>query len=509
VCPRLGTSIDLMTRTNAVHRIADLARAAGDVFVRLDGAGEAAVSGLSYDSRTVAPGDLFFCVPGSKTDGHAFARDAVARGAAAFCVERLMDVDTPQIVVSRARTAMARIAASYFGRPADHLTLIGVTGTNGKTTTTWLLESILAVAGRVPALIGTITTRFGGATRPGVRTTPESVDLQRLLAEMLEVGADAVAMEVTSHALALERVEAVRFASAAFTNLSQDHLDFHAGMDDYFEAKRSLFTPPRLERGAVNVDDPYGAKLMAIVEVPCIGFGIGAGAEIRATNVELGPRGSRFTVEFPGGTLALHTTLVGAFNVYNCLAAAAAALQANVEPAHIENGIARVRAVPGRFESVDRGQPFSVVVDYAHTPDSLKNILIAARDLAGARGGRVLCVFGCGGDRDRTKRPLMGAVARRGADYVVVTSDNPRSEDPQAIIDDILTGLTAAPADAVIADRAAAIELAIATAVEGDVVVIAGKGHETGQEFADRTVPFDDRIVARAALERRGFGDTP
>jgi UDP-N-acetylmuramoyl-L-alanyl-D-glutamate--2,6-diaminopimelate ligase len=504
-----ATSIDLMANTTAVHLIGELARAAGDRLVRVIGHDRVTVSGLSYDSRRVEPGDLFFCIPGSKTDGHAFAEAAIARGAAGLCVEHEVDVAAPQIVVAEARSAMARIAAAYYGHPAGRLTMIGVTGTNGKTTTTWLLESILAAAGRSPGLIGTIATRFEGAMRAGVRTTPESLDLQGLLAEMVRAGTDSVAMEVTSHALALNRVEPVRFESAAFTNLSQDHLDFHAGMDDYFEAKRSLFTPERLMQGAINVDDPYGSKLLAMVDVPCIGFGVSRTADVRATKVDLGPRGSRFTVAFPGGRLELSTPLVGAFNVSNCLAAAATALQAHIDPQPIAEGIANLRAVPGRFESIDSGQPFSVIVDYAHTPDSLANVLTAARELARARGGRVLCVFGCGGDRDRTKRPHMGAAARRHSDYVVVTSDNPRTEDPPSIIDEILTGLTDRPADAVIVDRRAAIDHAVVTARDDDVVVIAGKGHETGQEFADRTITFDDRVVARAALERRGFGDVP
>ena len=502
-----ATSIDLMANTTVVHRIGDLARAAADLLVRVIGHDGIPVSGLSYDSRRVEPGDLFFCIPGSKTDGHAFAQAAIARGAAGLCVEHEVDVAVPQIVVVEARRTMARIAAAYYGHPADRLAMIGVTGTNGKTTTTWLLESILAAAGRSPGLIGTIATRFNRATQAGVRTTPESLDLQRLLAQMVDAGTDSVAMEVTSHALALKRVEAVRFQSAAFTNLSQDHLDFHGGMDDYFAAKRSLFTPARLERGAINVDDPYGSKLMALVDVPCIGFGVSEAADVRATNVDLGPRGSRFTVAFPGGRVELSTALVGAFNVSNCLAASAAASQANIDSEHIAEGIINLRAVPGRFESIDCGQPFSVIVDYAHTPDSLANVLTAARELARTRGGRVLCVFGCGGDRDRTKRPQMGAVARSRSDYVVVTSDNPRTEDPSSIIEEIVTGLTERPADAVIVDRRAAVEHAVVTARDDDVVVIAGKGHETGQEFADRTIPFDDRLVARAALERRGSGD--
>jgi UDP-N-acetylmuramoyl-L-alanyl-D-glutamate--2,6-diaminopimelate ligase len=321
---------------------------------------------------------------------------------------------------------------------------------------------------------------------------------------MVDAGCDSVAMEVTSHALALHRVEGLRYAAAAFTNLTQDHLDFHGGMEDYFEAKRELFKSHRLERGAVNVDEVYGRKLLDTTDVPCVGFGIGAEADVRAADVELGVSGSSFRVVTPKGDVKVTSNLVGSFNVSNCLAAAATCLQAGLGLDAIERGLSSGVAVPGRFEPVDAGQDFSVVVDYAHTPDSLDNVLRAARGMAERSGGRVVALFGCGGDRDRGKRPLMGAVAARLADTVVVTSDNPRSEDPAAIIDEILEGVTAEKAegpDAVYVDRREAIEFAVRAARPGDVVVIAGMGHETGQEFRDRKVPFDDRVVAREALE--------
>jgi UDP-N-acetylmuramoyl-L-alanyl-D-glutamate--2,6-diaminopimelate ligase len=424
-------------------------------------------------------------------------------------VGRPLDLDVPQIVVRDVRIGMARAAAEFYGQPARDLDLFGVTGTNGKTTTVFLLESILRVAGCLTGLVGTVETRVAGRTRPGVRTTPESVDLQELLAEMRADQVQAVAMEVTSHALALNRVEGLNYKAAAFTNLTQDHLDFHGEMQDYFEAKRSLFLRGRVERAAVNVDDPYGQKLKESVDIPCVGFGTGADADVRATAVELSPTGTRFVAETARDSLRISTPLIGLFNVYNCLAAIATALEAEIDPVIVEKGISELDAVPGRFESVDAGQPFSVVIDYAHTPDSLDNVLRASARLAKGNGGRVICVFGCGGDRDRGKRPLMGAVAANGADVVVVTSDNPRSEDPDAIIGEILEGVLAersAGADAVQADRREAIAWGIGAAKPGDVVLIAGKGHETGQQFADHTVPFDDVAVARELLADQGWG---
>jgi UDP-N-acetylmuramoyl-L-alanyl-D-glutamate--2,6-diaminopimelate ligase len=325
---------------------------------------------------------------------------------------------------------------------------------------------------------------------------------------MRERGVDAVAMEVTSHALVLHRIDGTRFASAAFTNLSQDHLDFHPGMEDYFAAKSSLFVPERLEKGAINIDDPFGERLKRMVEVPSVGFGLTPAAEVRAVDVDLGPTGSAFAISSGEGEMNVVTSLVGSFNVSNCLAAAAACMQAGIDLGSIEKGIGALTAVPGRFESVDGGQPFSVIVDYAHTPDSLDNLLRAARSVAERNGGRVIVVFGAGGDRDRSKRPLMGAVAASLADSVVVTSDNPRSEDPSTIIDQILEGVVAESSQGpneVDPDRTQAICAAITRAKPGDVVVVAGKGHETGQELADRTIPFDDRIVAAEVLEDLGY----
>jgi UDP-N-acetylmuramoyl-L-alanyl-D-glutamate--2,6-diaminopimelate ligase len=487
----------------------DLADAAGDLLLEVRGDEATVLTDVAYDSRTVNTGALFFCVPGSTTDGHAFAPAAVEAGAAALCVERPLDEEVPQIVVTDARRAMARLSARFFGDPAAMLDIFGITGTNGKTTTVFLMESILTAAGWSTGLIGTIQTRVAGVVRSGVRTTPESLDLQRLLWEMLEAGVQGVVMEVTSHALALHRVEGIRYRAAAFTNLSQDHLDFHAGMEDYFRAKRSLFVPDRVDSAAVNVDDESGRRIAESATVPIVGFGTSTDAQIRAVDIHLDQKGSEFVVTTPEGDLKISTSLPGAFNVYNCLAAIGCALAAGIAPAHIEAGIRELASVPGRFESIDEGQPFAVIVDYAHTPDSLDNVLRAARRLAELNGGRLLCAFGCGGDRDRGKRPLMGAVVARLADVVIVTSDNPRSEDPGAIIGEILEGVVAEKPDgpdASLVDRAEAIRFGMSNARPGDVFVIAGKGHETGQQFADRTIPFDDRDVARDVIHELGIG---
>ena len=502
---RPTTKGQYMSRQVKLSRLAD---AVEPLLQRVEGDADTAITGLTFDSRAVSRGDLFFCIVGTRSDGHAFAETAVKSGAAALVVERPMNLGVPEVVVSESRRAMPLIAAEFLDRPASKLRMLGVTGTNGKTTTAYLIESILRAAGSTTGLIGTIETRIAEETRPGVRTTPESLDLQFLLAEMVDRGVDAVAMEVTSHALVLNRVDGIRFKAAAFTNLSQDHLDFHSGMEDYFEAKRMLFLPERLERGAVNVDDPYGRRLFDATEVPCYGFGASAiDAEVRAENVRLGDTHTEFTLATPRGHAELRTNLIGAFNVSNCLAAATTALAADVELRAIVDGLSSLKAVPGRFESIDEGQPFAVVVDYAHTPDSLDNVLRAARRLVEGRGGRVICVFGCGGDRDRGKRPLMGEVVAQRADIAIVTSDNPRSEDPKAIIDDILEGFIALDVSpgAVLVDRSEAIHESILVARPGDIVVVAGKGHETGQEFVDHTIPFDDRIVVAEALKQAGW----
>jgi UDP-N-acetylmuramoyl-L-alanyl-D-glutamate--2,6-diaminopimelate ligase len=503
------TSLDFVHGRRRTRSVAELAEAARAVVERIDGDASTPVGGLAFDSRRSVSGRIFFCIPGTISDGHQFARDAVEDGAAALCVESRVDVAVPQVVVSNARRALALMSAAWFGHPSDGALLLGVTGTNGKTTTTFLLEAILQSAGYSPGLIGTVETRWAGRRQPGVRTTPESLDLQELFAEMRSDGVDAVTMEVTSHALSLDRVAGVRFDVAAFTNLSQDHLDFHSSMEDYWQAKKTLFTAERSARGVVNLDDDHGRSLAEAAPIPIVGFGVAPDAQVRAEDVSLGPHGSEFRLVTGAGDRKVRTSLAGRFNVSNCLAAAAAALEAGIDLGVVADGIGDVSAVPGRFESVDEGQPFAVIVDYAHTPDSLDNVLRAARSLASASGGSVLCAFGCGGDRDRGKRPLMGAVAARLADYIVVTSDNPRSERPEAIIGEIVEGVVAhrkSGPDVVEPRRKAAIEHLLSHARPGDVAIIAGKGHETGQQFATETVPFDDRDVARSALEELGFG---
>jgi UDP-N-acetylmuramoyl-L-alanyl-D-glutamate--2,6-diaminopimelate ligase len=460
------------------------------------GAGEVAdvdVSKLAYDSREVSPGTLFFAVPGFKSDGHDFAPRAVEQGAAALVVERTLELGVPEVVVPDVRAAMAPAAAAFNGDPTATLDVVGVTGTNGKTTTAFLVRALLEAAGRQTGLLGTVTSIVGGEERAVIHTTSEAIDLQRDFADMLRGGDVAVAMEVSSHALELRRADAIHWDVAIFTNLTQDHLDFHPTMEDYFVAKRRLFEAGP-KHAVVNVDDEYGRRLA--VDLPdAITFGIDhADATIRATDVAITLTGSTFTVD----GVAITTPLPGRFNVLNALAALAAARALGVADEVIVEALASAGRVPGRFEPVDAGQPFAVLVDYAHTPDSLENVLRAAREVAERN---VIVVFGAGGDRDRGKRPLMGRAARELADRVVVTSDNPRSEDPDAIIAEILEGTGKGPEVESLVDRREAIGRAVALADAGDVVVIAGKGHEQGQEFEDgRKIPFDDVTVAREAL---------
>jgi UDP-N-acetylmuramoyl-L-alanyl-D-glutamate--2,6-diaminopimelate ligase len=452
------------------------------------------VTALAYDNRLVEPGTLFFCVPGFTRDGHDFAPDAVQRGAVALVVERPLGLGVPEVVVDDVRAAMAPAAAAINGDPTAALRAIGITGTNGKTTTAFLVRDLLEAAGRRTGLLGTVTAVIGGEERPMVRTTPEAIDLQRMFAEMRDAGDGAVVMEVSSHALALHRADAIHWAVALFTNLTQDHLDFHPTMEDYYAAKRRLFEAGP-EVAIVNVDDPYGMRLA--YEFPdAVRVGVDSlHAQVRATRIQADANGSTFVVD---GT-TMRSTLPGRFNVLNVLGAIAVVRALGVDDDTIAAALPNAARVPGRFEPVDEGQPFAVLVDYAHTPDSLENVLLTARPLA---AGRLVVVFGAGGDRDRAKRAVMGAVAYDRADVVIVTSDNPRNEDPEAIIAEILRG--AGPGVEVEIDRRAAIEHAIATAEAGDLVVIAGKGHEQGQEFeAGRKVPFDDVTVAREALRAR------
>jgi UDP-N-acetylmuramoyl-L-alanyl-D-glutamate--2,6-diaminopimelate ligase len=426
----------------------------------------AEITDLAYDTRAVEPGAAFFCIPGSNVDGHELAPDAVDHGAAALVVERPVAPPVPQLVVHSVRASMGPAAVVFFDEPSRELDVVGVTGTAGKTTTTYLLDSILRCSGRSVGLLGNIERRVGGAIRPAALNTPEAIDLQRLLREMADAGDDACVLEATSHASVQGRLDGVRFAVLVFTNLTHEHLDFHGSMEEYFAAKRRLFD--QAEVAVVNVTDEWGQRLAR----------------------EL-PGAITFDASTPLDALL---ALPGRFNVENALGAAAAARVLGVDDATIRRGLEAVRGVPGRFESVDEGQPFRVIVDYAHKPASLENVLREARALS---RGRVICVFGCGGDRDREKRPVMGRIAQDLADVAIVTSDNPRSEDPLAIIDEVLRG---APELDVEPDRRAAIARAIEAARDGDVVLIAGKGHEQGQEVAGVKLPFDDREVAREAL---------
>jgi UDP-N-acetylmuramoyl-L-alanyl-D-glutamate--2,6-diaminopimelate ligase len=455
------------------------------------------VGELAYDSRAVIPGTLFFCVEGAREDGHAFAAEAIERGAVALVVERPLGVTVPQLVVDDTRAAMAVAAVAFYDHPSRELTVAGVTGTNGKTTTCFLLFAIFAAAGRRPGLLGTIESRIGGERRPALRTTPEAIDVQRALREMLDAGDRSCAMEATSHGAHLGRLEGVRFSALAFTNLSRDHLDFHGTLEEYFAAKRSLFVTDDPPPAALNADDDHGrrldAELRELGHERVVTFGFGPEADIRAERLDLRGDGATFTA----AGIPIRSNLLGRFNVENALAAVAVARLLDLPDDAIAQGIEAVRGVPGRFEAMNEGQAFSVVVDYAHTPDSLENALRTARELA---TGDVICVFGCGGDRDQGKRPLMGQAAERGADVVIVTSDNPRSEAPAAIATEVVAGLST---DVVVElDRAHAIELAVEQAQAGDLVLIAGKGHEQGQEAAGETTSFDDRDVAREVLRR-------
>jgi UDP-N-acetylmuramoyl-L-alanyl-D-glutamate--2,6-diaminopimelate ligase len=477
--------------------------------------GDAAVEvgSLAYDSRKVEPGTLFFCVPGEKSDGHDFAAAAVEAGAVGLVVERELELDVAQVVVPAARAAMAPLAARFWGDPTRELRVVGVTGTNGKTTTAFLIRGVLEAAGIQTGLLGTVRQVVGGVEEEVERTTPEAIELQATFRRMLEAGDRACVMEVSSHALALHRADAIHFELALFTNLTQDHLDFHTDMEEYFQAKRLLFEMgPRV--AVVNVDDEYGRRLAG--EFDCVTFSAqGTGASINAQNTSFNASGAKFTAttgptglkaeHMPtlrpiGGGVEVRTALPGHFNVANALGAFAAATALGVAPEVVAEGLARADRVPGRFEPIDEGQDFAVLIDYAHTPDSLENVLRAARQLT---EGRLIAVFGAGGDRDRDKRPKMGRAGASIADHVIVTSDNPRSEDPAAIVAEVKSGAEFGDGIEAVIDRHAAIALALRQARPGDTVVIAGKGHEQGQELEDgRKVPFDDREVAREELRR-------
>jgi UDP-N-acetylmuramoyl-L-alanyl-D-glutamate--2,6-diaminopimelate ligase len=506
-----------MTLRELIRAIAQRAPFDGRVASQIpEPSASAVVSSVTSDSREVAPGSVFVALRGFKADGTAFTRDAISRGAIAIVAETAAPAETavPWLQVSDARLALAALAAEFFANPSSQLALIGITGTNGKTTTSYLLESIFVAAGIKCGRIGTVGYEIAGREVEATRTTPEAPELQRLLRDMVLNGCGACVMEVSSHALALRRVDYLRFGAAIFTNLTRDHLDFHRDMEDYFLAKRRLFEllPPDAI-GVSNLDDPRGAAFAAAAPRP-VTYAIDAPADVRPGPLTFSLDGLSFEVRTPRGTLSIRSPLVGRPNTYNILAACAAAMALDLPFNAIEKGAATLALVPGRFQLVSEPQDdVRVVVDYAHTDDALKNLLETARPLA---PGRVVTVFGCGGDRDRTKRPLMGAVAARLSDLVVVTSDNPRSEKPEQIIDEIKRGIVM-PADRVgkgtsgpkateyvaIPDRKAAIDRAIHEALPGDLVLIAGKGHEKYQVIGDRVFPFDDVDVARSALARR------
>jgi UDP-N-acetylmuramoyl-L-alanyl-D-glutamate--2,6-diaminopimelate ligase len=486
-------------------RVSELLEALDDK--RVVGAVPATVRALTADSRTVERGDCFVAVPGFRQDARRFIPDAVARGAGLVVTEgeALPGVGVAQVLVPATRPALARLAAAYHGHPSRALTLVGITGTNGKTTTSYLVEAMLRGSGPT-GILGTIQYVVGDEVRPAGQTTPEALDIQAMLATMRERGVRGVAMEVSSHALALSRVDALAFDVAVFTNLTQDHLDFHGTLEEYGRAKRRLFellaaSPKRRRTAVVNGDDPWGARMVAGLDVDVLTFGLGPGHRVRAATWTSSLDGIRMRVETPQGAVDVTSPLIGEHNVMNLLAAIGAGLGLGLTPAAAVRALAPVAAVPGRFEQVKAGQPFLVVVDYAHTPDALERVLATARKLT---TGRLGVVFGCGGDRDRTKRPIMGEIAARLGDRVWITSDNPRSESPQAIIDEVAVGVRrvwAAPDRyAKVADRRAAICAALSWAGPGDAIVIAGKGHETYQIVGPDVLPFDDRDVARQIL---------
>ena len=487
----------------------ELARVLGGA--PISGDHQVAVTGVEYDSRRVEPGSLFVCVTGFRQDGHAYAKKAVEAGATALVVEHpLPDLPgVPTILVESSRHALARLAVHTCGVPANKLTMVGITGTNGKTTSSHYCEAVLKAKGKTPGLIGTIGARVGGQTVPVANTTPESLDLQRLLAMMVEAGDNAAVLEVSSHALSLDRVHGLPFDVGVFTNLSHDHLDFHPTLEDYFQAKNKLFTGLTYRKGrpapyaVINLDDEHGERIVKGVKVPFITYGTHPKAHVRASQISVHQDGASFYLETPVGSSRVNLKMSGVFNVSNALAAIGMGLALKTELSEILPAVESVSTVRGRFELVREGQDFAVVVDYAHTPDGLENVLSSARKIT---RGRLLTVFGCGGDRDRAKRPVMGEIASRLSDLAIVTSDNPRSESPSFIAGEILAGMGGGEHESYVElDRAAAIYKAIHLASPGDTVVIAGKGHETYQIFPDRTIDFDDSEVARQALRGLGF----
>ena len=458
------------------------------------------IQGLRIDSRRIMPGDLFFCTPGLRMDAHDFAPQAVEKGAVALVVERKLDVDVPQVVVEDGRVATSYIAAAFYGNPADNMMMLGITGTKGKTTTSFLVKAILDEAGYKTGLIGTVCSMIGEETLPSRLTTPDPVETQQLLRRMADAGVQCVVMEVSAHATAMHRLEGVKFKVGAFSNFSQDHLDYFNDMDAYFAAKMKLMAPDVCGSIVYNVDDERVSAGVRALRKDAMRIGIRESSDVYANDIEIGERGCSFLMTWHKRfrtTISLH--LAGIFNVYNALMAAGICICAGVGPESIRQGLESVYAVPGRIELLDTGTPYRVILDYAHSPDSLKNVLKAVRETS---KGRMIALFGCGGDRDRAKRPLMGEIAGELADYCILTSDNPRNEDPMAILDAIEEGIRPTGcAYTVIENRREAIRYALKFAGAGDVVVLAGKGHETYQEIQGVKHPFDEKVVVRELLE--------
>ena len=477
----------------------------------IDGSLDREISGLTYDSRRVAPGMIFVAIPGQNSDGHDFIPSAVERGAVAVICDRtrLVSGRVTKICVADVRQAMAVVSRTFYDHPSSRLKVIGVTGTNGKTTVAFMVKAILEAAGVKSGLMGTVRYEIGDRVFPAQRTTPESIEVQHLMSQMLKSGCEGCVMEVSSHALDQKRVLGIEFDVAIFTNLTRDHLDYHGTMENYFAAKRKLFTREQAgtKKGAsvINIDDSYGVRLAEDngLEIQ-LTYGLAETARLRASRIELNPDGSRFVVEMDNRKFAIRLPLIGRHNIYNALAAVGAGLALNVDVVKIQAALNNLPPVPGRLEAVRCGQPFSVFVDYAHTDDALRNVLVTLRE---STRGRLLVAFGCGGSRDTGKRAKMGKVAAELADRVVITSDNPRREDPARIAAAIEEGFRNVRPDGYVVelDRRRAIEQIMAAAQPGDTVLLAGKGHETYQEFEDTVVPFDDRVHAQEALENLGF----
>jgi UDP-N-acetylmuramoyl-L-alanyl-D-glutamate--2,6-diaminopimelate ligase len=492
-----------------------------DFFQLIDGAeilscsGNAGIHGLDYDSRRIQPGFCFVAMRGETTDGNRYIDAAIKAGAVAVVSDSVTEPPRPETawaVAAHGRRALGRLSANFYKKPAEKLAITGVTGTNGKTTTTFLVESLLRHAGRKTAMIGTVEYHIAGRVIPAPHTTPEALELNRVFHEAVQNGATEAVMEVSSHALAQERVFGVPYDVAVFTNLTRDHLDFHGTMESYFRAKLGLFTgcgtePPRV--AIINRDDPWSEQLLKVARKhneKVYTYGLTAG-DFHAEKIEMTAGGTRFEMVTPEHRIEVFSPLLGKINVYNLLAASAAAMERGIHADQISEAVTQAARVPGRFERVDGGQPFSVIVDYAHTDDALRNVTSLAREFVQqAGGGRVITLFGCGGDRDRTKRPLMGKAAGEGSDLVILTSDNPRSEDPQAVINDVLPGLASTGTKFIVEpDRKKAIGIAIANARLGDMVLLAGKGHEKTQTTRAGVHPFDDVKVALHALQEAGY----